>query len=262
MDVVPVNARMDRLDALLVRMADEVVEGALLVGGLTHDDRAGHVAAVVAEGRAVIHEDEVALLDDPVARYRMRVGRIGPGGDDGAEGEAVGAVLEHEVLEFGPRLLLGHTRTQDAQHVLEGGVGDLRAPHELDLLGILDGAHDLQVLMHERQRDAHGQVLEGALEGAEEPDLHVVLDRHHAAARIAGSGGDPARDIVAVHIDLPGVARRKVLLEGVEVPRVGVEKAGVTGDDGSMGILPGVIEHALSASRQRRFASSRTTTAS
>ena len=79
----------------------------------------------------------------------MRVGGVGTARDDGAKGQAVGTVGEHKVLKLVANLLLGHTGLNKAEHVLEGGIGDrLRVAHELDLLGILDGAHLADVVVH------------------------------------------------------------------------------------------------------------------
>ena len=142
---------MDGSDALLVRTAHERVQVKLLLGRLAHHDGARHVGAVIAVARAVIHENEIALLDHAIARHGMRVGGVGTARHDGAEGKAVGTVGEHKVLELVANLLLGHAGLNKAEHVLEGGVGNrLRMAHELDLLGVLDGAHLADVVVHQR----------------------------------------------------------------------------------------------------------------
>ena len=151
---------MDGGDALLVRTAHERVQVKLLLRGLAHHNSACHVGAIIAVARAVIHENEIALLDHAVARHGMGVGGVGAARHDGAEGKAVGAVGEHKVFELVTNLLLGHTGLNKAEHVLEGGVGDrLCVAHELDLLGILDGAHLADVVVHQRQHAGDGAVL-------------------------------------------------------------------------------------------------------
>lgn len=85
---------MDGGDAFLVRTAHERVQIELLLGRLAHHDGARHVGTIIAVARAVIHEDEVALLDHAVTRHGVRVGGVGTARHDGAEGQAVGAVGE------------------------------------------------------------------------------------------------------------------------------------------------------------------------
>lgn len=194
-DVVALDARMDGGDALLVRTAHERVQVELLLGGLAHHDGTSHVGAVVAVSSAVVHQDKVALLDHAVARDGMRVGGVGAARDDGTEGQAVGTVDEHKVLELVANLLLGHTRLNKAEHVLEGGVGDrLCVAHELDLLGILDGAHLADVVVHQRQHTSDGAVLQAALNTLVEINLHIVLDSADAAFVSRDLAGDPTGD--------------------------------------------------------------------
>lgn len=60
-------------------------------------------------------------------------------------------LANHKVLELVANLLLGHTGLNKAEHMLESGIGDrLRMAHKLNLLGILDGAHLADVVVHQR----------------------------------------------------------------------------------------------------------------
>ena len=239
---------MDGGDALLVRTAHERVQVELLLRGLAHHDGARHIGTIIAVARTVIHEDKVALLDHAVARDGMRVGGVGAARDDGTEGQAVGTVGEHKVLELVAYLLLGHTGLNKAEHVLEGGIGDrLRMTHELDLLGVLDGAHLANIVMHQRQHAGDGTVLQTTLNTLVEVDLHVVLDSADATLVGRDLAGDPTGDGALIHVVDPGAAGGRVLLKAVEVARVGVEQALVGRNKRSVRELESVVEDALNA---------------
>ena len=228
--------------------AHERVQVELLLGGLTHHDGTRHIGAVVAVARAVIHEDKVALLDHAVARDGMRIGGVGTARHDGAEGQAVGAIGEHKVLELVANLLLGHTGLNKAEHVLEGGIGDrLRMAHELDLLGILDGAHLADVVVHQRQHAGDGAILQTTLDTLVEVNLHVILDGADTALVSRDLAGDPTGDGALVHVKEPGAAGGRVLLKAVEIARVGVEQALIGRNKRGVRELEGVVEDALHA---------------
>ena len=239
---------MDGGDALLVGAAHERVQVELLLGRLAHHDGTRHIGAVVAVARAIVHQDKVALLDHAVARDGVRVGGIGATRHDGAEGQAVGAVGEHKVLELVANLLLGHAGFNKSEHVLEGGVGNrLRMAHELDLLGVLDSAHLANVVMHQRQHAGDGTILQATLNTLVEVDLHVVLDSADAALVGRDLAGDPTGDGALVHVVNPGAAGGRVLLKAVEVARVGMEQALVSRNKRSVRELEGIVEDALHA---------------
>ena len=184
----------------------------------------------------------------------MRVGGVGAARHDGAEGQAVGAVGEHKVLELVANLLLGHTGLNIAEHVLEGGVGNrLRMAHELDLLGVLDGAHLANVVMHQRQHAGDGTILQTTLNTLVEIDLHIVLDSADAALVGRDLAGDPTGDGALVHIVDPGAAGGRVLLKAVEIARVGMEQALVGRNKRSVRELEGVIEDALDARKPSKI---------
>ena len=157
-------------------------------------------------------------------------------------------MIEHKGFELGTELLLGEAGTDELAHMGECGVGDgLRVTHELDLLGILDGAHELEVAVHEREARANRAILKTALDTAEEVDVHVVFDGDDAALSGAGVLGNPAGHVDLVHIEFPGATGRHVLLEGVEVARVGVQEALVGRDERHVRVLAGVVEDAHGA---------------
>ena len=178
----------------------------------------------------------------------MRIGGVGTARHDGAEGQAVGAVGEHKVLELVANLLLGHTGLNKAEHVLEGGIGDrLRMAHELDLLGILDGAHLADVVVHQRQHAGDGAILQTTLDTLVEVNLHVVLDGADTALVSRDLAGDPTGDGALVHVIDPGAAGGRVLLKAVEIARVGVEQALIGRNKRGVRELEGVVEDALHA---------------
>ena len=96
--------------------------------------------------------------------------------------------------------------------------------------------------MHERQGRAHGAVLKPALDAAIEPDLHVILDGDGAALGGAGTLRHPTGNGDGLHVEFPLDTLGKVLLEGVEVPGVRVQVAGISGDKGGVRVFAGVIE--------------------
>ena len=247
-DIVTFHARMDSGDALLMGAAHERVQVELLLGGLAHHDGTRHIGTIIAVARAVVHQDKVALLDHAVARDGMRVGGVGTARDNGAEGQAVGTVGEHEVLELVAYLLLGHTGLNKAEHVLEGGIGDrLRVAHELDLLGILDGTHLADVVVHQRQHAGDGAILQTTLDTLVEINLHVILDGADAALVSGDLAGDPAGDGALIHVVDPRAAGGGVLLKAVEIARVGVEQALIGRNKRGVRELKSVVEDALHA---------------
>ena len=78
-----IGARVDGRRALLMGATDQGVELELLFRRLADADGAGHIAAIVAVSRAIIHKDEVALLDHAVAWDSVRIGRVGTRGHNG-----------------------------------------------------------------------------------------------------------------------------------------------------------------------------------
>ena len=92
-------------------------------------------------GRAEVEFHEVACRQHRLGGAVMRDRRVRAGRDDGLEGDAVGAVVEHQRFEFAAHLLLGAARPQPA--ALEQlrqrriGCGACR-PQQRDLVLVLD----------------------------------------------------------------------------------------------------------------------------
>ena len=244
LDVGAYAAGLCRGGAGLVGLAHDVIDVALLVGGLAHADGAGHVALVVVVAGAVVHDDHVAPLDHGLAGLGMRVGAVCAGGDDGAKGQGVGAVVEHVVLELHADLLLGHAGLYEAADVRERGVRDgLGVTHELDLLGVLDHAQVADVAVHARGEAGNGELAHGLVEGIEEGKVAGVLDGHDARAGGAGALGGPGGGAHDFFIDDPGGVGAQALAEGVGVAGVRVEPLAVGRHEGGVGDL--VVKGAL-----------------
>ena len=247
-DVVALDAGMNGCGTLLMRTAHKRIQIKLLGRGLTYYHGTGHIAAIIAITRTVIHQHEVAALNNAIGRHGVRIGRIGTRSHDRTKCKGIGAVAEHKVLELGTNLLLGQARLDEGEHVLEGGIGDrLRLAHESDLLIVLHGAHALKVMMKLRQTRRDGEVLKGAHDSKIEGNLHVILDGNHTRARIAGAFGDPTGHSALIHVELPGGIGREILLEGIEVARIGMEIALVCRDKGDVRELKGIVERTLCA---------------
>ena len=227
-------------------LAHDVIDVALLVGGLAQAHGARHVGVIVAHHTAVVHHDHVAALDLARARLGVRVGAVGAARDDRAERQAVAAVGEHVVLQLGANLLLGLARLDVAADVAEGGVGNLLGgAHERDLLGVLDGTEPHEVAVQARGERGRGVGGEARLEGVVEGQRGGVLHGHHAGMRVADVLGGPVGGVDDVLVDLPGGVGAEALDEGVVVARVGVEEEVVGRDEGCVGDL--VVEGALGA---------------
>src|SRR5690606_24389032 len=82
-DVLAGGAGAHGAESGLLGGAYEVVDAALLVGGLPDVHGAGGVGAVAVLQAAEVEDDHVAVGDDAVAGLVVRVGAVGAGGDDG-----------------------------------------------------------------------------------------------------------------------------------------------------------------------------------
>ena len=119
--------------------------------------------------------------------------------------------------------------------------------HELDLLGILDGTHLADVVVHQRQHTGDGEVLKTTLNALVEVDLHVVLDGADTALVGRDLSGDPTGNGALVHVVDPRAAGGRILLKAVEIARVGVEQALVGRNKRGVRELEGIVEDALHA---------------
>ena len=100
-------------NAGLLRLPDDLVDLALLVGRLADVDRARGVRAVAVLEAAEVEDDHVAVLDHPLAGLVVRVGAVGSGADDGEVDLRV-AVLAQQRGEVGGDVGLRAGRRSDA----------------------------------------------------------------------------------------------------------------------------------------------------
>ena len=162
-DVAAAHARVHRVDRGELRLQDRVVDRLLLVAHMAERHGARHVGMVALEHRARVHRDEVALLDDRIARDAVALGAVAAGDDDRVERIAVRAELAHVELDLQRDLALGHALADIRQDVLKGRVGDrLRVADLADLLLALHDA--LRADRVVQRRVEHGL---GAVFGAE-----------------------------------------------------------------------------------------------
>jgi len=102
---------------------------------------AGHVRVVAADQRTEVDLHEIPGPQFGVGGPVMRDSRIGAGGDDRLEGPPVGAVFEHQELQFAGHRPLSPPRTQSTagDQRGQGRIGRLaRQPQQRHLTGVLD----------------------------------------------------------------------------------------------------------------------------
>ena len=147
-DLLARHAGADGLESGLLRVPDELVDGALLVGRLAHVDCPRRVGAVPVLQPAEVEHDHVALLDHARAGLVMRVRAVRPRRDDG-EVDAGMAVPQQELREVGGDVGLLPTREPELEEVGEGGVhGCSGCGHARQFLVVLDRAEQRQGLGH------------------------------------------------------------------------------------------------------------------
>src|SRR6267143_5496109 len=83
-------------------------------GGPPHKDRAGDVAAIVAEYHTHVQDHQLIFPQSFGGRAGMRQGAASTEGDDGLEGRSRGALLSHPVFDFGTQFKLPNSRSQQA----------------------------------------------------------------------------------------------------------------------------------------------------
>ena len=141
----------------LVRAADKVVYGGLLLGRLAAEPGAGHVAAIAVFHAAHVEQDAVALLQHGVVRLVVRVSGVRPEGDDRREARPLAAVGAELCVDKLGDLALGHADLDIVLRGLVDGVVDAgRLAHEALLLVVLAGAAVVDAVAC--QHDLHGGV--------------------------------------------------------------------------------------------------------
>ena len=182
----------------MLRRGNQLVDVELPLRDRRQHEGAGHVGVVAADQRAEVDLDEVARRQHCVGRPVVRDRRVGPGRHDGLERHAVGAVVEHQRLEFAAYLFLRPARAQPAalDEVRQRGVGRLaRQPQQRDLARVLDLA---QRLHRSRGPDQLSGVARGLAQGGEPVDgHHVAFKPQPAHAVLGGAPGQmrPARPL-------------------------------------------------------------------
>ncbi len=145
-DVLERDAGRERVTAGSLRGGDQLVDVELPLRGRRQHEGAGHVGVVSAHQRTEVDLDEVTRRQHRVGRPVVRDRRVGAGRHDGLERHPVGAVIEHQRLEFAAHLFLGPARPQSPalDQVGQRGVGRLaRQPQQRDLARVLDLAQRL-----------------------------------------------------------------------------------------------------------------------
>src|SRR5487761_2248767 len=126
--VAVLHARADRVDGGMLHFVDELVEVALDAAELTGNrESARYVAGIPGELGGGVHEDEVAVAEQPPARRAVKDGGVWPASHDRAIGGAVAAVtkefgldLNLELALAGPRLGTPHRRHVARYRGLDG----------------------------------------------------------------------------------------------------------------------------------------------
>src|SRR5215217_7716661 len=153
-DIAAVRARVDGLERRELRLEADRVRIAERRGERTRRERARAVRAVAVDRAARIDDDRLAGLDRALARICVGRGARRPGGDHDGEGQAVGALLVHQLLHPPCKLALGTADEALAGETLERAIaGRGRAPHRVQLGVVLHGA---QAEDHARRRHELG----------------------------------------------------------------------------------------------------------
>ena len=147
-DLLAGNAGLRGGDGGQLRLENGIVHVLHLVGGVAHGHGAGHVGAVAHIGRAKVHGDKVALLNDPFPGDAVGQAGIGAGYHNGVKGQTGAAVLVHAVDQLRLKLQLGHAGLDAGDDLGKGSVGDgLRLAHQLQLPVLLGGAEGVDGLV-------------------------------------------------------------------------------------------------------------------
>ena len=201
----------DRLERGELRGEHDLVRLLRLVVERTGRERARVVGCVAVDGAAGVDHDELAGLDRPVGRARVRSRSGRPGADDRLEREPVAAFLVEEPRQVPRHLALGAADERHLGEALEDAVGD-RARVAEDL--------ELALLLHRAQRLDEARVRH-ELEPAALERLEVGVDDVRRLER------DPARQLLGERTDHAALRLHELdALDGtrrLDVPEVGEE---------------------------------------
>ena len=200
-----------------------------LVGGVADGNGAGHVGAVAHVGRAEVHGDEVALLNDALTGDAMGQAGIGAGYHNGVKGQTGAAVLVHAVDQLRLKLQLGHAGLDAGDDLGKGSVGDgLRLAHQLQLPVLLGAAESVDGLVEGHQLGVQLLVVVEILLCGEV--MLLIAKGSHAEI---GNGRVQALDVADLPVHLQNLKALEVLFGGLDVAAVGEVAAALLGDDGN-----------------------------
>ena len=223
-DLFKGDARLDDGDGCLVGAANRLVNGALLLAGRFVKDGAGHVAPVVVEGRADVHHDAVALLENGAVGAVVRVRAVGAHGDN-REAQVIASFLLEEVLDLGGELLLGDALADGVDGHVDAGVVDAGGgAHQFALLLILVHGGLCHRLGAEHRLDVRTVAHQADQEAAGPGLVDAELSRQHR-------GGQLGHRVVAVGVlhHLQALLRRN----GEQL----------VAEEGDLAVLPNVQRH-------------------
>ena len=189
--LAPLDARTNRVEALLLRVLRHLVRAREIVGQVTRRERAGAVGAVAVDHCAGVDDDQLVRLDAPVARMVVRDGAVRAAADDRVEGRRIRAGLAHRPLDEPDELLLGLAHEPVVGERLVHVADDRRGAADRVELGRLLRRPDLR---DDRRRGL--QLDPGGLERLVRRDVHVVgFEGDVQAAELAQARADPAEDV-------------------------------------------------------------------
>ncbi len=235
----------------MLRAQDQLVQVALPVRDAAQHVGARHVGVVAADLRPEVEFHEVALRKDRAGRSMVRDRRIGTGGDDRLEGDAVGAVLEHAPFEVAGDLLLGSPGTQTARRdqVRQCAIGRTACvAQQADLVFVLHGPQLFDEPGSGNEADGHAELVpprpfvdrdDVTLESPTRRTCSELGDE--VRGRRSGDHGPQVgdllphlRDVAAVGAD-DGACLVLVVLGGDDQRRVGSREAREVADTGQIG---------------------------
>ena len=222
------NAGLRGGDGGQLRLENGVVHVLHLVGGVADGDSTGHVGAVAHVGRAEVHGDEVALLNDALTGDAVGQAGIGAGYHNGVKGQTGAAVLVHAVDQLRLKLQLGHAGLDAGDDLGKGSVGDgLRLAHQLQLPVFLGAAEGVDGLVEGYQLGVQLLVVVEILLCGE--IMLLIAKSGHAEI---GNGRVQALDVAVLPVHLQNLKALQVLFGGLDVAAVGEVAAALLCDDG------------------------------
>jgi hypothetical protein len=216
-----------------------------LCGRLADHDRPRQVRAVPVHASPEVELQEVAVADLARGHRGVRACRVLTAGDDRRECDVLRAVRAHPPLELDRDVDLAHAGLDEAEYVVERGVGDRRRAHDgLDLHRLLHLAQLLDPLVDHGH--ASGELLGDELEPPVWDRGLQGQTRYPLALQLLAKL-DVHR--LTLESDRPGRSFRR-RPRGLRIPEVRVEPRHIPGHDAHRGdtvvedaIEPGDVAH-------------------